>query len=62
MTPYSKTERVVRAATRHKRTWGPTGSQLSECSELTYNPADCVTVFQVLELRLGYPPAKWRAV
>ena len=30
--------------------------------ELTLSPADCAAILGVVELRLGYPPQKWRNV
>ncbi|EFN56386.1 hypothetical protein CHLNCDRAFT_14865, partial [Chlorella variabilis] len=59
--PYSLTERKARAAT-HNQPWGPTGSELARLSELSFSPADCATILHVVDLRLSYPPKKWRNV
>jgi epsin len=31
-------------------------------ASLSYNPQDCATILHVVDLRLGYPPHKWRNV
>jgi hypothetical protein len=59
--PFTLTERKARAATRNKP-WGPTGTQLAMLGELTLSPTDCAAILGVVELRLGYPPQKWRNV
>lgn len=59
--PFTVTERKARAATRNQP-WGPTGAELGMLAELTHSPADCDTVLRVLDLRLAYPPHKWRNV
>jgi len=59
--PYTSTERKTRAATRNQA-WGPVGQELNELAALSYHPTECNTIFKVLELRLDYPPDKWRNV
>ncbi|KAG7670898.1 hypothetical protein Ndes2526A_g01319 [Nannochloris sp. 'desiccata'] len=59
--PFTSTERKTRAATRNQA-WGPVGQELNELAALSYHPAECTTIFKVLELRLSYPPDKWRNV
>ena len=59
--PYTPTERKARAATRNQP-WGPTGTELAQLADMTYNPQDCATILNVVALRLAYPPHKWRNV
>lgn len=59
--PYCVTERKARAATRNQA-WGPVGSELNELAILSRNHNDCATIFHVLDLRVAYPPNKWRNV
>jgi len=59
--PFSLTERKTRAATRNQA-WGPVGQELNELAALSYHPTECITIFKVLDLRLDYPPDKWRNV
>ncbi|KDD75047.1 hypothetical protein H632_c904p0, partial [Helicosporidium sp. ATCC 50920] len=60
--PFTLVERVARAATRNEP-WGPTGTELSALTDLAARkPEDCAIVLAVLELRLGYPPERWRCV
>jgi hypothetical protein len=60
-TPFGVTERKARAATRDKPQ-GPTGAQLAELAALSRSPPDCGALMYVVELRLGYPPDRWRCV
>lgn len=41
---------------------GPHGGQLVELAQLSFIPGNCAVIFHVLELRLLYPPEKWRNV
>lgn len=59
--PYTPTERKARAATRNEA-WGPTGTQLNDLAEMSADAVDASIIFAMLELRLGYPPNKWRNV
>lgn len=59
--PYSLTERKTRAATRNEP-FGPTGQQLNELASLSFNVLDCTIIFSVLEMRMAYPPNRWRNV
>ncbi|CAL8468807.1 g8348 [Coccomyxa elongata] len=59
--PFTKLERKAREATRNEP-WGPTGMILNDLAESSHNYNDCLVIFAVIQLRLGYPPAKWRNV
>ncbi|KAI3426323.1 hypothetical protein D9Q98_008696 [Chlorella vulgaris] len=59
--PFTATERKARAATRNQP-WGPTGTELGRLAALSYNATDCAIILQVVDLRLAYPPKKWRNV
>ncbi|PSC70463.1 putative ADP-ribosylation factor GTPase-activating AGD15 isoform X1 [Micractinium conductrix] len=59
--PFTMAERKARAATRNQA-WGPTGSEMAVLAELTHQPTECASVLRVVELRLAYPPHKWRIV
>jgi hypothetical protein len=51
--PFSSTERKARAATRNKPS-GPTGAQLNELAQLSFNPHDASTIVATLIFRLHY--------
>eukprot|EP00192_Tetraselmis_astigmatica_P024769 CAMPEP_0117676278 /NCGR_PEP_ID=MMETSP0804-20121206/16072_1 /TAXON_ID=1074897 /ORGANISM="Tetraselmis astigmatica, Strain CCMP880" /LENGTH=827 /DNA_ID=CAMNT_0005485375 /DNA_START=220 /DNA_END=2703 /DNA_ORIENTATION=+ len=59
--PFSALERKAREATRNEP-WGPTGTMLNELAEESYKEEACYVIFAVVEMRLGYPPEKWRNV
>jgi hypothetical protein len=59
--PFTRVERLAREATR-RDPWGPTGLQLAELADATYNPDHCRIVVAVLAYRLTRAPDKWRNV
>ena len=58
---YSEAEVKAREATSNDP-WGPTGVQLSEISDLTYNIRALPKMMSILWKRLGEHGAKWRHV
>ena len=60
ITPFTRAERIVRAATRASPAWGPALSELRTISLLCEAPSTAAEVSGVLARRLDPPPAAWR--
>jgi len=58
---YSETQTKVRDATSNDP-WGPSGTQMSEISALTYNQNDFVEIMEMLDKRLNDKGKNWRHV
>ena len=60
LAPFSRAERIVRAATRASPAWGPTLSELRTVALLSEAPSTAADVSSVLSSRLAPPPPAWR--
>ncbi|KAL7411757.1 hypothetical protein BDY24DRAFT_394736 [Mrakia frigida] len=58
---YSDTQTKVREATSNDA-WGPSGTQMNEIAQLTYNQSDFVEVMEMLDKRLNDKGKNWRHV
>ncbi|KAG6861344.1 hypothetical protein C0995_001323 [Termitomyces sp. Mi166 len=58
---YSDTQAKVRDATSNDP-WGPTGTQMNEIAQLTYNQNDFVEIMEMLDKRLNDKGKNWRHV
>ncbi|KIY69285.1 ENTH-domain-containing protein [Cylindrobasidium torrendii FP15055 ss-10] len=58
---YSDTQAKVRDATSNDP-WGPSGTQMNEIAQLTYNQNDFVEVMEMLDKRLNDKGKNWRHV
>ncbi|KAG6837158.1 hypothetical protein H0H93_013748 [Arthromyces matolae] len=58
---YSDTQAKVRDATSNDP-WGPTGTQMNEIAQLTYNQQDFVEIMEMLDKRLNDKGKNWRHV
>ncbi|KAJ3802140.1 epsin domain-containing protein, partial [Lentinula aff. detonsa] len=58
---YSDTQAKVRDATSNDP-WGPSGTQMNEIAQLTYNQGDFVEIMEMLDKRLNDKGKNWRHV
>ncbi|EGN97248.1 hypothetical protein SERLA73DRAFT_161383 [Serpula lacrymans var. lacrymans S7.3] len=58
---YSDTQAKVRDATSNDP-WGPSGTQMNELAQLTYNQNDFVEIMEMLDKRLNDKGKNWRHV
>ncbi|KAG7087522.1 hypothetical protein E1B28_013481 [Marasmius oreades] len=58
---YSDTQAKVRDATSNDP-WGPSGTQMNEIAQLTYNQGDFVEILEMLDKRLNDKGKNWRHV
>ena len=58
---YSDTQTKVRDATSNDP-WGPSGTQMAELAQLTYNQQDFVEIIEMLDKRLNDKGKNWRHV
>lgn len=58
---YSDTQAKVREATSNDP-WGPSGTQMNELAQLTYNQTDFVEIMEMLDKRLNDKGKNWRHV
>ncbi|EPQ53119.1 ENTH-domain-containing protein [Gloeophyllum trabeum ATCC 11539] len=58
---YSDTQAKVRDATSNDP-WGPSGTQMNEIAQLTYNQNDFVEIMEMLDKRLNDKGKNWRHV
>ncbi|KAH7909010.1 hypothetical protein BJ138DRAFT_278605 [Hygrophoropsis aurantiaca] len=58
---YSDTQAKVRDATSNDP-WGPSGTQMNEIAQLTYNQSDFVEIMEMLDKRLNDKGKNWRHV
>ncbi|KAK2465015.1 hypothetical protein APHAL10511_003091 [Amanita phalloides] len=58
---YSDTQAKVRDATSNDP-WGPSGTQMNELAQLTYNQTDFVEIMEMLDKRLNDKGKNWRHV
>ncbi|TFK68914.1 ENTH-domain-containing protein [Pluteus cervinus] len=58
---YSDTQAKVREATSNDP-WGPSGTQMNEIAQLTYNQGDFVEIMEMLDKRLNDKGKNWRHV
>lgn len=58
---YSDTQTKIRDATSNDP-WGPSGTQMAELAQLTYNQQDFVEIIEMLEKRLNDKGKNWRHV
>ncbi|KAF8736955.1 hypothetical protein AX14_013688 [Amanita brunnescens Koide BX004] len=58
---YSDTQAKVRDATSNDP-WGPSGTQMNEIAQLTYNQTDFVEIMEMLDKRLNDKGKNWRHV
>ncbi|EJD00537.1 ENTH-domain-containing protein [Fomitiporia mediterranea MF3/22] len=58
---YSDTQAKVRDATSNDP-WGPTGQQMNEIAQMTYNQNDFVEIMEMLDKRLNDKGKNWRHV
>ncbi|RSH77683.1 uncharacterized protein EHS24_003249 [Apiotrichum porosum] len=58
---YSDTQTKVRDATSNDP-WGPSGTQMNEVAQLTYNQGDFVEIMEMLDKRLNDKGKNWRHV
>ncbi|KAF8321112.1 ENTH-domain-containing protein [Clavulina sp. PMI_390] len=58
---YSDTQAKVREATSNDP-WGPSGTQMNELAQLTYNQGDFVEIMEMLDKRLNDKGKNWRHV
>ncbi|EIW77758.1 ENTH-domain-containing protein [Coniophora puteana RWD-64-598 SS2] len=58
---YSETQAKVRDATSNDP-WGPSGTQMNEIAQLTYNQGDFVEIMEMLDKRLNDKGKNWRHV
>ncbi|BEI89667.1 uncharacterized protein CcaverHIS019_0210290 [Cutaneotrichosporon cavernicola] len=58
---YSDTQTKVRDATSNDP-WGPSGTQMNEIAQLTYNQGDFVEIMEMLDKRLNDKGKNWRHV
>ncbi|KAF8900869.1 hypothetical protein CPB84DRAFT_1680188 [Gymnopilus junonius] len=58
---YSDTQTKVRDATCNDP-WGPSGTQMNEIAQLTYNPNDFIEIMEILDKRLNDKGKNWRHV
>ncbi|CAK5272210.1 unnamed protein product [Mycena citricolor] len=58
---YSETQSKVRDATSNDP-WGPSGTQMNEIAQLTYNQGDFVEIMEMLDKRLNDKGKNWRHV
>ncbi|KAG6826351.1 hypothetical protein H0H92_000234 [Tricholoma furcatifolium] len=58
---YSETQAKVRDATSNDP-WGPSGTQMNEIAQLTYNQNDFVEIMEMLDKRLNDKGKNWRHV
>ncbi|KAL0577183.1 hypothetical protein V5O48_004822 [Marasmius crinis-equi] len=58
---YSDTQMKVRDATSNDP-WGPSGTQMNEIAQLTYNQGDFVEIMEMLDKRLNDKGKNWRHV
>ncbi|KAI6001930.1 ENTH-domain-containing protein [Pisolithus albus] len=58
---YSDTQAKVRDATSNDP-WGPSGTQMNELAQLTYNQSDFVEIMEMLDKRLNDKGKNWRHV
>ncbi|KAF9048095.1 ENTH-domain-containing protein [Hymenopellis radicata] len=58
---YSDTQSKVRDATSNDP-WGPSGTQMNEIAQLTYNQGDFVEIMEMLDKRLNDKGKNWRHV
>ncbi|KAG2002340.1 hypothetical protein CC2G_004538 [Coprinopsis cinerea AmutBmut pab1-1] len=58
---YSDTQAKVREATSNDP-WGPSGTQMNEIAQLTYNQNDFIEIMEMLDKRLNDKGKNWRHV
>ncbi|KAF8063488.1 epsin domain-containing protein [Lyophyllum atratum] len=58
---YSDTQAKVRDATSNDP-WGPSGTQMNEIAQMTYNQGDFVEIMEMLDKRLNDKGKNWRHV
>ncbi|KAJ7233749.1 epsin domain-containing protein [Mycena rebaudengoi] len=58
---YSDTQSKVRDATSNDP-WGPSGTQMNEIAQMTYNQGDFVEIMEMLDKRLNDKGKNWRHV
>ncbi|KAG6337185.1 hypothetical protein ID866_1899, partial [Astraeus odoratus] len=58
---YSDTQAKVRDATSNDP-WGPSGTQMNELAQLSYNQNDFVEIMEMLDKRLNDKGKNWRHV
>ncbi|TFK38529.1 hypothetical protein BDQ12DRAFT_666234 [Crucibulum laeve] len=58
---YSDTQAKVRDATSND-SWGPSGTQMNEIAQLTYNQGDFIEIMEMLDKRLNDKGKNWRHV
>nr|GAT42799.1 predicted protein [Mycena chlorophos] len=58
---YSDTQAKVREATSNDP-WGPSGTQMNEIAQMTYNQGDFVEIMEMLDKRLNDKGKNWRHV
>ncbi|TXT13099.1 hypothetical protein VHUM_01500 [Vanrija humicola] len=58
---YTDTQTKVRDATSNDP-WGPSGTQMNEIAQLTYNQSDFVEIMEMLDKRLNDKGKNWRHV
>ncbi|KAJ7442527.1 epsin domain-containing protein [Mycena galericulata] len=58
---YSDTQAKVRNATSNDP-WGPSGTQMNEIAQMTYNQGDFVEIMEMLDKRLNDKGKNWRHV
>ncbi|KAF8995545.1 hypothetical protein BDQ17DRAFT_1285025 [Cyathus striatus] len=58
---YSDTQAKVRDATSNDP-WGPSGTQMNEIAQLTYNQQDFIEIMEMLDKRLNDKGKNWRHV
>ncbi|KAH7886750.1 hypothetical protein F5I97DRAFT_1807100 [Phlebopus sp. FC_14] len=58
---YSETQAKVRNATSNDP-WGPSGTQMNEIAQLSYNQTDFVEIMEMLDKRLNDKGKNWRHV
>ncbi|KPV78334.1 uncharacterized protein RHOBADRAFT_33004, partial [Rhodotorula graminis WP1] len=58
---YSDTQVKIRDATSNDP-WGPSGTQMAEIAQMTYNQTDFVEIIEMLDKRLNDKGKNWRHV
>ncbi|KAH8926907.1 hypothetical protein BT69DRAFT_1185367, partial [Atractiella rhizophila] len=58
---YTEAQTKVRSATSNDP-WGPTGAQMNEIAQMTFNQQDFVEIMEMMDKRLNDKGKNWRHV